>query len=87
MDSLVGCFARSKAGHDKKQLYIVIAQEGDFVSLCDGRLKTVDHPKQKRMKHVQPVFCKVEASLFEKINNQEQICNEEIKYEIKKYQN
>ncbi len=85
MDSLVGCFAKSKAGHDKMQLYVITAQEGDFVSLCDGRLKTVENPKQKRRKHIQPISCKVEASLFERLVTNKQISNEEIKYAIKKY--
>jgi hypothetical protein len=37
---MIGQFAVSKAGHDKGTLYVVVAREGDFVYLSDGRLKT-----------------------------------------------
>ena len=36
---MIGQFAVSKAGHDKGTLYVVVAREGDFVYLSDGRLK------------------------------------------------
>ena len=36
---MVGMFARSKAGHDKTQVYMIVAEEEDYVYLCDGRLK------------------------------------------------
>lgn len=47
--------ARSKAGHDKGHLYAVVKEDGDFIYLADGRTKTLDHPKRKNIKHVQPV--------------------------------
>ena len=43
---MCGMLARSKAGHDAKTLYLVCRTEGDFVYLCDGRLK-------KNKKHIQ----------------------------------
>ena len=84
-DSLVGRFATSKAGHDKDQLYIVVAEEGDFVSLCDGRLKTIDKPKKKRKKHVQMINRKVNDALLQRLYDKEKVLDEEIKYEIKNY--
>lgn len=36
---MCGMLARSKAGHDAKTLYLVCRTEGDFVYLCDGRLR------------------------------------------------
>lgn len=47
--------ARSKAGHDKGKVYIVISRDKDFCYLTDGRLKPLDRPKKKRFKHVQPI--------------------------------
>ena len=44
---MIGQFAVSKAGHDKGTLYVVVAREGDFVYLSDGRLKTPQKPKKK----------------------------------------
>ena len=44
---MCGMLARSKAGHDAKTLYLVCRTEGDFVYLCDGRLRKFDSPKKK----------------------------------------
>ena len=49
-------FAVSKAGHDKGQLYCIIAETPDAYFLSDGQTRTVDCPKRKNKKHVQPVI-------------------------------
>ena len=85
MDSLVGRFATSKAGHDKTQLYVVVAEDGDFVSLCDGRLKTIEKPKKKRKKHVQMINRTVNGELLQRLYENGRVLDEEIKYEIKHY--
>ena len=85
MDSLVGRFATSKAGHDRTQLYVILAEDGDFVSLCDGRLKTIDKPKKKRKKHVQMINRTVNEELLQRLRENEKVLDEEIKYEIKHY--
>ena len=49
----VGMMARSLAGHDKGKVYMVLDVKEPFVYLVDGKLRTLDHPKKKRIKHVQ----------------------------------
>ena len=51
--SLLGCPARSLAGHDKGEYFSIIAEEGDFAALADGSLRTVAKPKWKKKKHMQ----------------------------------
>ncbi|MGN0158231.1 MAG: hypothetical protein ACI39W_03670 [Brotaphodocola sp.] len=51
--SLLGCPARSLAGHDKGEYFIILSDEGGFAALADGRLRTVAKPKWKRKKHIQ----------------------------------
>lgn len=82
---MIGQFITSKAGHDKGVLYVVVAQEGDFLFLSDGKLKPVDKPKRKRYKHVQPVSQTVGEELTEAIKGGK-ATNEQIKYAIKQYQ-
>ena len=53
-----GMFARSKAGHDKDKLYIILKNEGEYVYLTDGRLRPLSNPKKKNRKHVQPI-CRI----------------------------
>ena len=45
---MLGEFATSKAGHDKDRLYMIVGEEEEWVYLCDGRLRGVEHPKKKR---------------------------------------
>ena len=51
-----GRLARSKAGRDAGRLCVVVeVLDEDFVLTCDGRLRTLDRPKKKRKKHLQPL--------------------------------
>ena len=45
METLTGMYAYSKAGHDKGTLYLIIKEDKESVTLCDGLLKTIEHPK------------------------------------------
>jgi len=48
-----GMFAISKAGHDKGELYLIKAIEGEYVYLTDGARRTLANPKKKKQKHIQ----------------------------------
>lgn len=82
---MIGQLAISKAGHDKGTLYVVVGQERDFVYLCDGRLKTPEKPKKKRLKHVQPINRTVDGDLLKRLQSGEKVYPEEIKYALKQY--
>ena len=82
-ENMVGMFATSKAGHDKGQMYIIIKEEGNFVYLADGRTRTLEKPKKKRIKHLQAVKAGIDIALAEKLKNGQIVYNEEIKSAIK----
>lgn len=84
---MIGKFAFSKAGHDKDVIYVVVAQEGSLVWLCDGRLKTLEKPKKKNIKHIQIINRTVDEELLGRLINKETIFDEQIKYAIKQYTN
>ena len=69
---MIGQFAVSKAGHDKGNLYVVMAEEGEFVYLCDGKAKTQEKD--------------VEEGLLRKLQACEKIYPEEIRYAIRQYE-
>ncbi len=50
-----GMLAKSKAGHDKGHIYIILSVDETYVYLSDGRIRTRDHLKKKKKKHVQPI--------------------------------
>ena len=80
---MTGMFAFSLAGHDAKKIYIIIEETNDYVFLCDGIYKTIEHPKKKKKKHIQIVKKTIDASLQEKIKNGVKYTDEEIKRAIK----
>ena len=44
----VGMLARSKAGHDKGHVYVIIKEEEAYVYLADGSVRTIERPKKKK---------------------------------------
>lgn len=42
----------SLTGRDKGQLMLVVAEEGEFLLLANGRVRRAESPKRKRRKHV-----------------------------------
>lgn len=82
---MIGQLVTSKAGHDKGTLYVVVAAEGDFVYLSDGKLKGPENPKRKRLKHIQPISAYVDEALAEKLKRKSKVYAEEIKYALKQY--
>lgn len=48
-----GMLAKSKAGHDKDSIYVILREEGEYVYLVDGKTRSIARPKKKNRKHVQ----------------------------------
>lgn len=65
-----GWLAKSLAGHDKGQLYVVVGADEKNLFLADGRIKTLQKPKQKNRRHVQLVHTHVEK-LYEALAGRE----------------
>ena len=84
MNYEAGMLAWSRAGHDKDKLYVIVKTEGEYVYLSDGRLKPVDHPKKKKIRHIQIVRQIPEELLGLNI---ETIKNEEIRKVIRRFSN
>lgn len=82
---MIGQFVISKAGHDKGEIYVIVAEEKDFVYLSDGRLKLPEKPKKKRKKHIQPITRTLEDTLTKQLKAGESVQAEKIKYAIRQY--
>ena len=81
MNTSVGSLVISKSGHDKNHIYVVMEVESGFAYLVDGKLKTIDKPKKKNMKHIQKINYKSDE-IIKKIDNKE-LRNEDVKRYIK----
>jgi len=75
-------FAKTKAGHDKNQIYFIIKEEEEFVYLINGTTKSVEKPKKKNRKHIQ-VIKNLPNEVKEVI--EKDITNENVKRAIKIY--
>lgn len=49
----MGCPAKSLAGHDKDRYFIIMTDEGEYVTISDGKNRPVSSPKRKNKKHIQ----------------------------------
>ena len=57
MEYVRGMLARSKAGHDTGNIYVIIDVDDAYVYLADGSIRTLKNLKKKKKKHVQ-VICR-----------------------------
>lgn len=55
MDYRPGMLARSKAGHDKGCIYVIISVKNEYVYLADGDLRPLSRMKKKNIRHLQPI--------------------------------
>ena len=69
---------RSDAGRDKGKLFVVLAVEGEFLLLADGKTRKVENPKRKKRRHV--LFVSAEKTrLSEKITGNVKFTNSELR--------
>ena len=69
---------RSDAGRAKGKLFVVLAVEGEYLLLADGKTRKVESPKRKKRRHV--LFVSAEENrLSDKIKGEERITNSELR--------
>ena len=81
MDIAKSNIVRSVAGRDTGSLFFVLATEGDFLLLADGKQRRLENPKRKRRKHVALVG-ESHSLVAEKIRSSEKITNSELRRAI-----
>ena len=78
MNKYIGCFATSIAGHDHNNIYVIIDADDEYVYFADGKIKKVDNPKKKKLKHVQ-LIKRTDDTITGRINDNAALTNEDIK--------
>ena len=71
----------STAGRDQGKLYYVIDVENGYLSLANGKDRTLDKPKRKKLKHVQKVL-RSETRVAAKIRNGDKVLNSELRRDL-----
>ena len=81
MDIAKSNIVKSIAGRDAGDLFFVLAAEGDFLLLADGKRRRVELPKRKRRKHV-VLVAQSDTPVAQKIRSSEKITNSELRKAI-----
>ena len=81
MDIAKSNIVKSIAGRDAGDLFFVLATEGDFLLLADGKRRRVESPKRKQRKHV-ILVPQSDTPLSVKIRSNEKITNSELRKAI-----
>lgn len=68
----------SLAGRDKGKHFFVIEKEDDFVLLADGKLRKLENPKRKKLRHIR-LAAKSDTRASLKIKGGEKVLNSELR--------
>ena len=68
----------STAGRDQGQLYYVISTDNMFLMLVNGKDRTLDKPKRKKLKHTRKVL-RAETRVAAKILSGDNVLNSELR--------
>lgn len=79
-----GDLVLSVAGRDKNRYYIVLAVDGDYCYICDGKKHKCDKPKKKKIKHVISTGEKSRL-VQEKLSENACVTNVQLRREISSY--
>ena len=75
---------RSDAGRDTGKLFVVLAVEGEYLLLADGKSRKVESPKRKKRKHV--LFVAADDNrVSQKIISDEKVTNSELRRTLAAY--
>ena len=69
--------ARSKAGHDKNHVYLIWAQDAEYLYLVNGTTKRLSAPKKKKRMHVQ-LIKKIPPAVREVLEEQHRLVDETV---------
>ena len=71
----------SNAGRDRDQLFYVIGTEGVYTLLANGKDRTLEKPKRKKVKHVSKVL-RAETTVAAKILAGDKVLNSELRKDL-----
>ena len=71
----------STAGRDKEGLFYVIGADGDFLMLANGKDRTLEKPKKKRLKHIKKVL-RSETRVAAKLIQGDKVLNSELRRDL-----
>ncbi len=87
MDVFAGDIVFSKAGRDKDRPFVVLEiLDGQYAYLADGRLRRVDKPKKKKIKHLSKSG-QLARDVQRKLNEGDKVTNVDLKRALTEFLN
>lgn len=74
----------SKNGRDKGEAFLIVAIEGEYLFLADGKRRKLEKPKKKKAIHVQKVN-KIDADIKNKIENNMYLLDSDLRSALKRF--
>ena len=71
----------STAGRDQGKLFYVIGTDPVYLTLANGKDRTLEKPKRKKRKHIQKVL-RSETRVAEKLRNGDKVLNSELRRDL-----
>jgi ribosomal protein L14E/L6E/L27E len=71
----------STAGRDRDQLFYVLETDGTYLMLIDGKGRTIEKPKRKKIKHTKKVL-RSETRVAEKLRSGDKVLNSELRRDL-----
>ena len=71
----------SAAGRDEGRLFYVLKVEGNYAFLTDGKMRKVETPKRKKLKHIRFV-ARSDTKVACKIRQDEPLLNSELRRDL-----
>lgn len=62
MSIVKGSIVKAKSGRDKDSFFVVLGVNDEFALIADGKRRTLEHPKNKKLKHLEPTNTVIEGS-------------------------
>ncbi|MBO5616915.1 MAG: RNA-binding protein [Pseudobutyrivibrio sp.] len=76
--------AKSKAGHDIKQVYVVVNEDDEYLYLANGTTKLLSKPKKKKKIHTQ-LIKNIPSDVLDEIKDVSTLDDVKIKRILKSY--
>ena len=80
-DLIISDVVMSTAGRDKGKLFYVIGTDPVYLTLANGKDRTLEKPKRKKRKHIQKVL-RSETRVAEKLRNGDKVLNSELRRDL-----
>ena len=77
----IGDVVVSTRGRDMGEMYVILEIKGDYLFLANGKNKTIDTPKPKKMKHIQKTIYHLDE-IAQRLQNDEKVLDREIRKAI-----